>query len=184
MHSYRSKLVAVGATAVLTLGLAFGLSNESDTSAPLPPPQIKLASQETSNFSTEPAFIVLAPPIQPRVEVHKPRIITKVIKTKQKYVKPQPKHITRPKASVNVNGGVWDRIAQCESSGNWSASNPSGKYTGGLQFDRQTWASGGGTKYSSHAGAASKAQQIEIAENIRSKRGFQPWECAGKIGLR
>ena len=42
---------------------------------------------------------------------------------------------------------------------NWHAS---GIYSGAFQFDRSTWAEAGGTRYSSTAGEATKAEQLRI----------------------
>ena len=43
-----------------------------------------------------------------------------------------------------ADGGVWDRIAQCESGGNWHINTGNGYY-GGLQFSAGTWRAAGGT---------------------------------------
>lgn len=69
----------------------------------------------------------------------------------------------RRRAPASGNAGAWDRIAECESGGNWAANTGNGYY-GGLQFGHQTWAAYGGTKYAENAHQASKAQQIAIAE--------------------
>ena len=39
--------------------------------------------------------------------------------------------------------GHWDRLAKCESGGNWSISTGNGYY-GGLQFSKATWKAYGG----------------------------------------
>ncbi|MEL4505085.1 transglycosylase family protein [Luteococcus sp. H138] len=72
---------------------------------------------------------------------------------------------------------MWDRIAQCESSGNWSINTGNGYY-GGLQFDKQTWEVNGGTKYAPTANLATREQQITIANKLYAQRGLQPWGCA------
>ena len=41
---------------------------------------------------------------------------------------------------------TWDRVAACESSGNWSINTGNGFY-GGLQFTTSTWLAYGGAKY-------------------------------------
>ena len=80
-------------------------------------------------------------------------------------------------AGLNLsNAAMWDRIAQCESTGNWSINTGNGYY-GGLQFDNSTWASGGGTAYAPRADLASKEQQIAVAENVAASRGSSPWAC-------
>ncbi|MFI5714037.1 ubiquitin-like domain-containing protein [Kribbella sp. NPDC051620] len=76
--------------------------------------------------------------------------------------------------------GAWDRIAACESGGNW-ASNTGNGYYGGLQFDHGTWAAYGGTAYANNANGASKAQQIAIAEKVKADRGgYGAWPVCGK----
>ena len=42
------------------------------------------------------------------------------------------------------DGSVWDRLAQCEATGNWAINTGNGYY-GGLQFDPATWRAYGGT---------------------------------------
>lgn len=84
-------------------------------------------------------------------------------------------------APAAANEGMWDRIAQCESTGNWSINNGNGYY-GGLQFDIQTWLSSGGGAYAPNASLATKAQQIDIANRVYAQRGLQPWGCASAAG--
>ncbi|MFJ5937900.1 transglycosylase family protein [Streptomyces sp. NPDC093071] len=75
----------------------------------------------------------------------------------------------------------WDRVAQCESGGNWSISTGNGYY-GGLQFSASTWAAYGGTAYASTADQASKSQQIAIAEKVLAGQGKGAWPSCG-VGL-
>jgi uncharacterized protein YabE (DUF348 family) len=75
-----------------------------------------------------------------------------------------------------ANAGMWDRIAQCESGGNWSINTGNGYY-GGLQFDSQTWLGAGGGQYASRADLASRTQQIAIANKVYADRGLSPWGC-------
>jgi uncharacterized protein YabE (DUF348 family) len=78
------------------------------------------------------------------------------------------------------DGSAWDRIAQCESGGNWSINTGNGYY-GGLQFDKQTWAAYGGTAYASLPSGATREQQIAIAEKVRDDRGgYGAWPVCGK----
>lgn len=85
-------------------------------------------------------------------------------------------------ASASVSGNsVWDRLAQCESGGNWSINTGNGYY-GGLQFNLQTWQAYGGTGYPHQH---SRATQISVAQRLHAARGFQPWPaCSRKLGLR
>jgi LysM repeat protein len=85
--------------------------------------------------------------------------------------------------SAPINGSVWDRLAQCESGGNWSINTGNGFY-GGLQFDYGTWLSNGGGAYAPRADLASRDQQISVAERLRAARGFAPWPaCSARLGI-
>jgi len=72
---------------------------------------------------------------------------------------------------------MWDRIAACESSGNWSINTGNGYY-GGLQFDSQTWLGAGGGDYAPRADLATREQQITVANRLYAQRGLSPWGCA------
>ena len=76
-----------------------------------------------------------------------------------------------------VNAAMWDRIAACESGGNWAINTGNGYY-GGLQFDSGTWLSNGGGQYAARADLASREQQIAVANKVYASRGLQPWGCA------
>ena len=81
-------------------------------------------------------------------------------------------------AGINLsNAAMWDRIAQCESTGNWSINTGNGYY-GGLQFDYGTWLSVGGGDFAPRADLASRAEQITVANRLYAQRGLQPWGCA------
>jgi LysM repeat protein len=84
-------------------------------------------------------------------------------------------------ASAPAGGGVWDRLARCESGGNWGINTGNG-YSGGLQFAPGTWAANGGT---GSAHNASRAEQIRVAERVRASQGWGAWPaCSSKLGLR
>ncbi|HEX5565879.1 MAG TPA: transglycosylase family protein [Streptomyces sp.] len=80
--------------------------------------------------------------------------------------------------------GTWDRIAQCESGGVWSADTGNGYY-GGLQLTQDTWEAYGGTAYAARPDLASRSQQIAIAERILADQGPDAWPACGvSSGLR
>lgn len=83
---------------------------------------------------------------------------------------------TGASAPAMMNEAMWDKIAQCESGGNWSINTGNGYY-GGLQFDIRTWLGSGGGAYAPNASLATKAQQIDIANRVYAQRGLQPWGC-------
>ena len=80
--------------------------------------------------------------------------------------------------------GVWARLAACESTSNWqSTSNP--VYSGGLQFDAQTWARYGGLAFAPRAALATPAQQVTVAERTLAVQGWSAWPaCSRRLGLR
>ena len=78
---------------------------------------------------------------------------------------------------------VWDRVAACESGGNWSINTGNGYY-GGLQFSYQTWKGFGGQRYAGTANRATKSQQIEIAQKVLKTQGPGAWPvCSKRAGL-
>ncbi|WP_289781767.1 transglycosylase family protein [Ornithinimicrobium faecis] len=86
-------------------------------------------------------------------------------------------------AQASYTPEVWDRVAQCESGGNWSINTGNGYY-GGLQFHPQTWKGFGGGTYAGYAHQASKAEQIAIARRVLHAQGPGAWPvCSVKAGL-
>ncbi|MFJ4873667.1 transglycosylase family protein [Streptomyces sp. NPDC088745] len=82
-----------------------------------------------------------------------------------------------------VEAGAWDRVAECESGGAWSADLGNGHY-GGLQFSQDKWEQYGGDAYAPRADLASRSQQIEVAEKVFRAEGPQAWpSCAVISGL-
>ncbi|MGB7424297.1 MAG: transglycosylase family protein [Ornithinimicrobium sp.] len=78
---------------------------------------------------------------------------------------------------------VWDRVAACESGGDWSINTGNGYY-GGLQFSASTWSGFGGGAYASTANLASKSQQITIAQRVLDGQGPGAWPtCSVEAGL-
>lgn len=69
----------------------------------------------------------------------------------------------------------WDRVAACESGGNWAINTGNG-YFGGVQFSLATWQSVGGQGLPSDN---SKAEQIRRAEILRLRSGLGQWPVCG-----
>ncbi|MBD0744372.1 transglycosylase family protein [Streptomyces sp. CBMA152] len=81
-----------------------------------------------------------------------------------------------------ADGAVWDRIAQCESGGNWHINTGNGYY-GGLQFSAGSWRAYGGGAYASTADGASRAQQIAVATRLQHAQGWGAWpSCSVSAG--
>ncbi|MFF4044241.1 transglycosylase family protein [Streptomyces sp. NPDC001816] len=81
-----------------------------------------------------------------------------------------------------ADNGVWDRIAQCESGGNWHINTGNGYY-GGLQFSAGTWRAYGGTAYAPTADQASRSAQIAVATKVQHAQGWGAWPvCSARAG--
>ncbi|WP_309235386.1 transglycosylase family protein [Streptomyces sp. TRM64462] len=82
-----------------------------------------------------------------------------------------------------ADAATWDRVAECETGGLWSADLGNGYY-GGLQFSQETWQAYGGTAYAPRADLASRAEQMDVAEKVLAAQGAKAWEtCAPIAGL-
>ncbi|WP_405743232.1 LysM peptidoglycan-binding domain-containing protein [Streptomyces sp. NBC_01525] len=86
-----------------------------------------------------------------------------------------------PAGPVVPAGTDWNRIAHCESSGNWHINTGNG-FHGGLQIAPSTWRAYGGKRYAPRPDLATKSQQIAVGERIRRDRGLQPWPNCGRLG--
>jgi LysM repeat protein len=85
--------------------------------------------------------------------------------------------------SAKADSSVWDRVAACESGGNWHINTGNGFY-GGLQFTKSTWLGYGGGAYAARADLASKSQQIAIAQRTLASQGPGAWPvCSVRAGL-
>ncbi|PKW27473.1 uncharacterized protein YabE (DUF348 family) [Phycicoccus duodecadis] len=108
------------------------------------------------------------------------RPVSQVVKvgTKVAAAAPAPSAGNTSGAGLNLaNEAMWDRIAQCESSGNWSINTGNGYY-GGLQFNIPSWLANGGDDFASRPDLASRAEQITVANRYYAKAGLSPWGCA------
>ncbi|WP_157983895.1 transglycosylase family protein, partial [Nesterenkonia muleiensis] len=75
---------------------------------------------------------------------------------------------------------AWDRLAQCESGGNWSINTGNGYY-GGLQFSASSWRWVGGSGLPHQA---SKQEQIQRAYQLWQRQGWGAWpSCSQQLGL-
>jgi uncharacterized protein YabE (DUF348 family) len=153
---------------VLADGVEVGRTLVSDTVTTPPVPRIVLKGTKARPVAPAPAPAAPAAPAAPR--------------TPARAAAPAPAPAAPPTTpSSSANGDVWDRLAQCESGGNWSINTGNGYY-GGLQFNAATWRAYGGSGLPHEN---SREQQIAVAENLRADRGFAPWPaCSRKLGLR
>ena len=78
---------------------------------------------------------------------------------------------------------VWDKVAYCESTNNWSINTGNGFY-GGLQFTISTWNEFGGQEFADRADHATRAEQILVARRTLAVQGPGAWpKCSIYAGL-
>jgi resuscitation-promoting factor RpfB len=116
---------------------------------------------------------------------------TKVPPKKEPTSSPSPSSSSKPSTSsskssgsssstTTPSGSVWDRLAECESGGNWSINTGNGFY-GGLQFTLSTWRAYGGTGMPHEA---SREEQIAVAKRVQAAQGWGAWPaCTAKLGI-
>ena len=107
---------------------------------------------------------------------------TKVVKKKASSSSDSGSSSSSSDNSPSVSSGsVWDRLAKCESGGNWSINTGNGFY-GGLQFTPSTWRAFGGTGMPHKA---SRERQIAVAKKVQAGQGWSAWPgCTSKLGIR
>jgi hypothetical protein len=89
---------------------------------------------------------------------------------------------TAAHAATSATEAQWDRVAQCESGGNWHINTGNGYY-GGLQFAASTWSSFDGPGYASRADLATREEQIDIANRVLATEGWNAWPvCSQDAG--
>jgi hypothetical protein len=79
-----------------------------------------------------------------------------------------------PTAAHAATDAQWDRVAQCESGGNWHINTGNGYY-GGLQFAAHTWNSFDTKHYASRADLATREEQIDVANHVLDREGWGAW---------
>ncbi|WP_037677104.1 transglycosylase family protein [Streptomyces griseus] len=79
-----------------------------------------------------------------------------------------------------ADGTTWDKVADCETGGAWSADTGNGFY-GGLHLNQERWEKYGGLEYASSADKASRSQQIAVAEKVLADIGPGAWPTCGLL---
>jgi len=154
-RSRRRALSAVGAAAAVATGSIglFGAAAGGGTSDPRPP--------RPAPVITEPALVAASENVHDRLEA-------------------QLAHAVMEQAAAQkAVDSIWDRIAACETQGNWSMQGPI--FSGGLGFANSAWSAFGGHEFAPNAGQATREQQIIVAERIRASAGLGAWGCAKRV---
>ncbi|AKK05273.1 transglycosylase-like protein [Corynebacterium mustelae] len=126
-------------------------------------------------------------PSGPREDIHMARHARKTVSPLAKFAASTvavgtATAIFSPTASAAPDSD-WDRLAQCESGGNWAINTGNG-YHGGLQFSPSTWRGYGGQEFAPYAYQATREQQIAVAERVLAGQGWGAWPaCSRKLGL-
>jgi membrane protein involved in colicin uptake len=85
----------------------------------------------------------------------------------------------------------WDRMAYCETGGNWAMTGS--RYSGGVGFYNGTWDAWGGREFATLAGHATREQQIIVANRVATQGyqgprgyvapvGYSGWGCVKSVG--
>ncbi len=144
-----------------TIGILGGMAAASDQSQ-------RQHVLHRASVAIEPSLLSASAAVQARDE--------------QRYLVAVLEHTAAQQAAEKASrDSVWDRIAACETQGNWSMSGPS--FSGGVGFANSTWSSFGGNEFAPNAGQATREQQIIVAERVRASVGMRAWGCAGRLGL-
>ena len=77
----------------------------------------------------------------------------------------------------DADRAMWERVAQCETGGNWSMTGA--RYSGGVGFLNASWLAYGGGQYAPLAGEATEDQQITIAKAIQGGSPPDQHGCSG-----
>jgi hypothetical protein len=85
-----------------------------------------------------------------------------------------------PASTTPAASGVWARLRQCESGGNYATDTGNG-YFGAYQFSEPTWLGIGGTGYPDDA---PPAVQDQGAQRLQARSGWGQWPaCSRRLGL-
>lgn len=88
-----------------------------------------------------------------------------------------------PTSSDQVTEEDWDKLAKLESGNNWKINTGNGYY-GGVQFTASTWTANGGGRYAKLPHEATKAEQMEVANQVLKTQGWGAWPPSAPAGIR
>lgn len=183
-------LTAIGALAIGTIGAAVLATDRAEetprdiviTAESEPVPYSKYAAYEGRELIAVPTTTTIAPPpTTSTTHYHPPTTST---------APPEPVSAPEPQAVAAASSGApgdpysdasWDRLAQCESGGNWSINTGNGYY-GGIQFSLSSWQAVGGTGYPHEH---SRSTQITMGQRLWEQGGWAHWPgCTRSLGWR
>lgn len=141
-------------------------------------------SKDSSMFTGETTIVKAGKPGEDKAKVKLILADGKVrerIIVSRSSVRPPITQVEKRGTKARPNNTVWDRLAKCESGGNWKINTRNGYY-GGLQFSAGTWRSVGGTGLPHQH---SREEQIKRGKILQQRAGWDQWpSCTRKLGLR
>lgn len=190
-HPPRRVLTTIGAALlgfVVLLGLIAATTGRSDPAAAAEPTTTRDDREQIRSFLDGPDALdrlaVVAEAVAPPTTA--PTTTTTAPPAPSTTAPPAPQPAVAPVASGSGyndpnNPAAWDRLAQCESGGNWAANTGNGYY-GGLQFSLGSWQGVGGT---GRPDQASRETQIAMGQRLWNQGGWRHWPaCTLKLGYR
>lgn len=90
--------------------------------------------------------------------------------------------LTSAGAAHAATTSTWDRVAACETGGDWTSTTDG--FAGGLALTQPSWLEYGGADYALTPDLATRPQQIAVAQKILDAQGPDYWgDCAATAGL-
>lgn len=184
------KVALAAAVAALAFGIAsiafsvVGASGEVEETVAEKP----VATTTTKKPTTTTTTTTTAPPPPPE-PVYEPAPEPVYEPAPEPVYEAPPAPPAAPQAAAGLPpDSYWDRMAICETGGNW-AHFPDGTWTGGLGIYNQTWVGWGGLEFAPKAGQATREQQIIVANRIATQGynglgpvGYSAWGCLPQVG--
>ena len=180
-------LLAIGLPAAASAFAAEPPLEVAAVDAPAPPRPPSVSAQAATDG---PTTTTTAPPPPPTTTTTAPPPTTTT--TAPPPPPPPPQTVQAPAATGGCSGGYgdpnnmacWDRLAGCESGGNWSTNTGNGYY-GGIQFAQSSWEGAGGLQYAPRADLATRGEQIATGQVLWRSGGWDHWPaCTSSFGWR
>jgi len=173
-------VLAVALPVVLVAAIAAFASNATAASAPEQAARAELVVARSASLATPADIQVPTVSVAPTTTTTAAAPATTVAPPPPPTTaSPAPQPAERSTAGDPNDPASWERLAQCESGGNW-ATNTGNGYYGGIQFSLASWRNVGGTGYPHEA---SKETQIEMGKRLYAQGGWGHWPgCTRSFG--
>jgi hypothetical protein len=175
-------------------------SVQKEPSESEPAPEAALPADQVPEPAVDPAVLVLTDTYEwdergPRVDVLQQilglaadgwygRETARAHRTALEFAELATDDLPVPVLSPGPSADEWAALRECEAGGDYSITNPSGKYRGAYQFGRSTWDSVAERHAPQLVGAdpaaASPADQDAMALALYGERGASPWPQCGR----